>query len=233
MSSSPPPSGRSRYYWGNRLRIRINRKFLEFCRTIHVYLSMLGLLVMFLFGLTGFTINHEDWFGANVPRVSESEARMPVELIAKKDPLQIVEHLRGAHHISGAMTAFDDFDDRYSIGFKEPGQIWEIEVEKAGGLTKIHHETFNLAAVINNLHRGRYSGPGWSWIIDVSAIMVVVACGTGIVLWLALPRRRVLGAFALVLGIAGTLAIYHWLVPGPDARVVPPKGLAQSPSGRQ
>ena len=196
---------------------------------------MFGLLVMFLFGLTGFTINHEDWFGATSPRVVESETTVPVELIAKKDNLRLVERLRSTLQIAGAMTAFDDLDDRFSIGFKEPGQIWEIEVEKITGVAKVHHETFNFTAIINNLHRGRYSGAAWRWVIDISAILIVVACGTGIVLWLALPRRRVLGAIALALGILGTVFIYRVLVPGADVRLNAPNTVetgSSSPTGK-
>ena len=214
----PPAPNRSRYL-GSRIRIRINRRFLDYCRTIHIYLSMFGLLVMLLFGLTGFTVNHEDWFGATTPRVRESEIRTPVDLLARKDGLRIVEQLRAELKITGAMTAFDDLDDRYSVGFKEPGQIWEIEIEKSTGVTRVHQETFNFAAVINNLHRGRYSGAAWRWVIDISAIMIVVACATGIVLWLVLPRRRVIGALALASGILTTLLIYSFLVPGSDVRL--------------
>lgn len=203
--------------WG--ARIRVNRKFLDWCRTIHIYLSMFGLLVMFLFGLTGFTINHEDWFGATTPRTQESEIKVPLTLVAKNEALGIVERLRSDLRISGAMTAFDDLDDRFSIGFKEPGQIWEIELEKATGVARVRHEMFNFTAVINNLHRGRYSGQAWRWVIDVSAMLVVIACGTGLVLWLALSRRRALGALALMLGIAGTLLVYWFLVPGQDVRL--------------
>ena len=216
-----PPAANPSRYWGSRFRIRVNRRFLDYCRTVHIYLSMFGLLVMFLFGLTGFTVNHEDWFGATTPRVRESEVRTPGDLLARNDRLGIVEHLRGTLRITGAMTAFDDLDDRFSIGFKEPGQIWEIEIEKNSGMTRVHQETFNFAAVINNLHRGRYSGAAWHWVIDISAVMIVIACATGMVLWLVLPRRRVIGALALVAGIIGTGLIFYFLVPGADVRLGP------------
>lgn len=213
-----PPTSR---YWGSRIRIRINRHFLEFCRTLHIYLSMFGLLVMLLFGLTGFTVNHEDWFGATTPRVHESEIKLPMDLLARNDRLGIVENLRRTLRIAGAMTAFDDLDDRFSVGFKEPGQIWEIEIEKTSGATKVHQEIFNFTALINNLHRGRYAGAAWRWVIDLSAILIVIACGTGVVMWLVLPRRRLVGAFALVLGIGGTVLIYRYLVPGADVPLNP------------
>lgn len=216
-----PPATKTSRYWGSRIRIRVNRRFLDLCRTLHIYLSMFGLLVMFLFGFTGFTVNHEDWFGATTPRVQESESQTPVELLTRNDRLKIVEHLRATLKISGALTAFDDLDDRFSVGFKEPGQIWEIEITRNTGVTRVHHEIFNLAAVINNLHRGRYSGEAWRWIIDISAILIVMACATGMVLWLVLPRRRIVGALALALGVLGTVLIYHFLVPGSDTALAP------------
>jgi hypothetical protein len=195
----------------------VKKKVLALCRTLHVYLTMGGLLVMLLFGVTGFTINHEEWFGATRPRVTETEGETPPQLLAKNDALRIVEHLRNTFRISGAMTDYDEVDGRLSIAFKEPGQVWEVEIEKSTGRTKVHAEAFNFAAVVNNLHRGRYAGPAWRWVIDLSALFIVLACATGIVLWLALPRRRTLGIIALVLGVAGTLAIIFALVPGPDA----------------
>src|SRR5262249_31588555 len=164
---------------------------------------MLGLLVMLLFGVTGFTINHEEWFGATRPRVTDSEGVVPPDLLAKGDALRIVEYARATWHVSGAMTDYDTSDDRVSIAFKEHGQLWEVEIENPNGRTKLHNETYNLAAWLNNLHRGRYSGPAWRWVIDLSALFIVLACVTGIVLWLALPRRRVLGLIALAVGVLG------------------------------
>ena len=192
----------------------INRKFLAWCRTIHIYLTMLGLGVLLFFGLTGFTVNHEDWFGATRPRLREAQGRMPVDLLQRKDSLRVVEELRKSFGITGALTDFEDLEDKISAGFKEPGQTWEVEIEKAGGKISVHQEVFNFAAVINNLHRGRYTGRAWSWVIDVSALLIVVACATGLILWLVLPTRRKLGLAAVALGTAGTLLIYFLWVPG-------------------
>jgi hypothetical protein len=199
------------------MRIHVNRHLLSICRTIHVYLTMMGLGVLLFFGVTGFTVNHEDWFGATRPVVTDTSGQTPVELLAKGDALRIVEHLRATFHVSGAMTDFSDDGGNFSVSFKDPGQLWEIEIEKATGKTRVHNEAYNLAAIINNLHRGRYAGPAWSWIIDISACFIVLACATGMVLWLALPRRRMIGVSALLLGTVGVLLIYHFLIPGPDA----------------
>jgi hypothetical protein len=178
---------------------------------------MLGLGVILFFGVTGFTLNHEDWFGATRPVITDTAVQTPVELLARGDNLRIVENLRATLHLTGAMTDFADEGGKYSISFKEPGQLWEIEIEKNTGKTRIHNEAYNFAALVNNLHRGRYAGPAWSWIIDICAGFIVLACATGIVLWLALPRRRKIGVTALLLGTIGVLLIYHFFIPGPDA----------------
>ena len=197
-----------------RTTVRINRTFLAACRTVHIYLTMLGLFVMLGFGVTGFTVNHEEWFGATTPRVREVSGRTPRELLEKKDSLHIVEHLRETLHITAAMTGFDDLGDKISVGFKSPNEIWEVEIEKADGKTAARCESFNTIALINNLHRGRYSGPVWSWVIDVSALLILLASITGFILWLALPKRRKLGIASIALGTLATILIFLLLVPG-------------------
>ena len=197
--------------------MQINRTFLAVCRTIHIYLTLLGLGVLLFFGLTGFTVNHEDWFGATRPRVTKTDGSTPVELLGRNDSLRIVEHLRQTFHITGALADFADLDTGLAASFKDPGQNWEVTIDKATGKTTVVNEAFNFAAVINNLHRGRYAGPVWRWVIDLSALLIVLACATGVVLWLVMPQRRKIGVAALVLGVCGTLAIYLYFVPGPDA----------------
>ncbi len=195
---------------------RLWQQFITWSRTIHIYLTMMGLLAMVLFGATGYTINHEDWFGATKPVVDEQQGTMSKDPVVKGDRLGVVEQLRTKYRISGAVTSYDDFEDDVSISFKEPGQIWEIRITKADGKVDVHHETFNFAALINNLHRGRYSGESWRWVIDVSALLIVLACLTGFILWLALPRRRRAGIAFLAAGTLITLGVIYLFVPGGD-----------------
>lgn len=179
---------------------------------------------MLLFGITGYTINHEYWLGATIPRTAEAEGRVPPELIAQQDNLRIVEHLRATFPIRGAMTSFADMDEEIAVSFKTPGESWEFSVMKATGQATGRHELYNFTAVINNLHRGRHTGEAWRWVIDISAALIVLACATGFVLWLALPRRRQLGIAFLALGTVATLGVLYLLVPGPDIARVPARG---------
>ena len=79
-----------------------NKSFVAACRAVHIYLTMLGLLAVLLFSVTGFTLNHPEWFGAVRPQLTEREARVPAELLARGDALRLVEHLRTNVGITGS-----------------------------------------------------------------------------------------------------------------------------------
>ena len=57
------------------------------------------------------------------------------------------------------------------------------------------------------------SGTAWSWLIDLSAILLLLGALTGITLWIALPKRRTLGLIALGLGVGVCVAVYLLIVP--------------------
>jgi hypothetical protein len=190
-------------------------------RAVHIYLTMLGLLVMLLFGVTGFTINHEAWFGATEPRLIEVSGTIPTAPLSAGDRLGVVEALRASFNITGAVTAYDDWDGEIAVAFKEPGQIWETLVNAETGSVEVRHELFNFAAIVNNLHRGRYTGEAWRWVIDLSSLLIFLACVTGFILWMALPKRRRLGVAFLAAGTILTMAVIYWFVPGADQNVLP------------
>jgi uncharacterized protein len=199
--------------------LKINHRFLAFCRTVHIYLTMLGLAVMLLFSITGFTLNHEEALGAASAKLTTRETTVPTALLAQRDHLRVVEHLRKELRIRGAMHNFTDLPDELAIAFKEPGEVWDISIAKSTGRVTARQEQHSVIAVLNNLHRGRYTGPAWSWVLDLGAILIVLACVTGFVLWLALPPRQKLGIALLVAGTLATFGVIKFLVPGPDVAI--------------
>jgi hypothetical protein len=66
---------------------------------------------------------------------------------------------------------------------------------------------------LDDLHRGKDSGIAWSWLIDLSAVLLLLGALTGITLWIALPKRRTLGLIALGLGVGVCVLVYLLVVP--------------------
>jgi hypothetical protein len=191
----------------------MNRTFVAWTRTIHIYLTMAALGLMLFFAVTGFTVNHEDWFGATTPRTRNVSGVTPAEWVKAEDRLRIVEHLRSQFGVNGAMTDFESDEEKFRVVFKGPGRVCEATISRPDGKTEVEIKSFGLAGRINDLHRGRDAGEPWRWVIDASAALILLAAATGVILWLALPKRRNVGIVALVLGVALSVAFYWALVP--------------------
>jgi hypothetical protein len=58
--------------------------------------------------------------------------------------------------------------------------------------------------VINDLHKGRDTGPVWSVIIDVSAVLLTIISLTGLTLLFYLKLRRRPG---LIVSLIGTIVL--------------------------
>lgn len=192
---------------------RWGRRTLAIVRTLHIYLTMLVLLALVFFGTTGLLLNHERWFDRDQPRVSTRQGSLPAELLAGPDKLMIVERLRADFGAIGAMDSFDVDEDRLLVVFKRPGGRVEADIDRETGETEITSETTGLSGVITDLHKGAEAGTAWGWLIDVTAAGLLLASVTGIVLWLALPKRRLLGILCLLGGVITWTAVYFFFVP--------------------
>jgi len=91
--------------------------FKKWSRLLHIYLSMLGLLVILFFSITGIMLNHEEWFGFAEPRVSRNEGTLPAALLGGPDRLGIVEKLRKDFGATGALDSFEVRDDELALVF--------------------------------------------------------------------------------------------------------------------
>ncbi len=95
--------------------------FKSWSRAIHIYISMLGLLSVIFFSVTGIMLNHEEWFGFATPHIVKKEGSIFEAMDKEPDKLAIVEKLRKDFSATGALDSFDIEDDILSIAFKSPG----------------------------------------------------------------------------------------------------------------
>ncbi|GIW86116.1 MAG: peptidase [Isosphaeraceae bacterium] len=172
---------------------------------------MLGLAAVLFFSVTGLTLNHPDWF-AGLERVRHAEGTLdPAWLTDQVDQLRIVEHLRRVHDVRGSLAEFRT-DDPYEclIAFRGPGRDADAFVDRQTGRYQLTQTDHGLIAILNDLHKGRDTGPVWSLVIDLSAIVLTLISLTGLTLLFYLKLRRVSGTIVVV---AGTLLILAaWLL---------------------
>ena len=185
----------------------------KWTRTLHIYLSMLGLLVLVFFAATGFMLNHEEWFGFAEPHVEEKQGVIPTTMLEQPDKLAIIELLRKDYAATGALDAFEIESDQVSVIFKSPGRRTQATITRPNGQAEISIETHGFAGRLVELHRGVDAGPAWRLIIDFAAILFLVIGTSGLTLWMFVPKWRPLGLVAVGASLAICATVYFTLVP--------------------
>lgn len=187
--------------------------FKSWTRSLHIYISMLGLLAVIFFSVTGIMLNHEEWFGFAAPRIVNKEGTVPGAMTREPDKLAIVETLRKDFAATGALDSFEIEEDRLTVIFKSPGRRTQATLQRTDGHTEVVLETHGFSGRIAELHRGTDAGIGWRWVIDGTAVVLLLTSLTGLMLWCLVPKWRPLGLAALAVCTIVCGAVYLALVP--------------------
>jgi hypothetical protein len=194
------------------------RRILKLARTVHVHLTLFGLALILFFAITGFMLNHEEWFGLNEPRTRIEEGTLPAEMVKPVeekpvDKLAVVEALRKDFGATGAMDSFHDTESDLEVIFLRPGLRVVAEVQRDDGKTKVTFYSSGASGLITDLHKGKSAGAAWGIVIDGVCILLLAISLSGLVLWSALKSRGKWGATAMSLGLAIGLVVYYVSVP--------------------
>ena len=189
------------------------RRILPLTRTLHIYLSLLALGLLFFFAFTGFLLNHDEWFALSNTQTTTSELPLPAEVMASGEKLTLVEYLRAHAAVSGAVQPFDLTSDPIHLTFKSPKAVVDIDIRKSNNLASITTEARTTLALLSQLHTAKYAGTSWRLLIDGVALLLAISSLTGLILWTALFKRRTLGLLALLVSLGVCVITYLLLIP--------------------
>jgi len=194
----------------------LKRRLASLSRWLHIYLSMASFAILFFFAVTGLTLNHAERFSAQ-PRVAQATGKVELNWVkaadADVDKLALVEHLRQAHGIKGALSDFRLDESQASVSFKGPGYAADAFINRETGEYELTETRSGLVAALNDLHKGRDAGPVWSWLIDASAVLMALVSLTGLVLIWFIKRRRASGLMLAGACAVACYLIYLFLIP--------------------
>ncbi len=198
------------------VRLARKRRVAALLRWLHIYLSMLSFALVFFFAVTGLTLNHADKFGDQT-RTREEKGALDVRWVKTPDTLkiarlEIVEYLRNKYGIRAALSDFRIDDSQIGVSFKGPGFAADAFINRENGEYELAETSAGFIGIINDLHKGRDTGRGWSIFIDIAAILLTLVSLTGILLLLFLKKRRFSGLLVAVLGLlVGYLVYKIWV----------------------
>jgi hypothetical protein len=193
-------------------RVVWRRRVAKLARWLHVYGSMASLALVLFFSITGVTLNHQEWFDGQIVSAQRHGTMNPAWLRAV-DKLQVVEHLRAEAGLRGAVSEFRIDDAQCEVVFKGPGYSASAVIDRATGRFDVDETRLGVAAIVNDLHKGRDSGPVWRAVIDISAAVLVFVSLTGLVLLYFLHKHRLAGVILLGAGALASYLVYLAWVP--------------------
>ncbi|MDO8364704.1 MAG: PepSY-associated TM helix domain-containing protein [Actinomycetota bacterium] len=162
-------------------------------RWLHVYTSMISLIVVLFFGITGLTLNHPSWTLGDEAERSTFTGTLPVELEPDASDyfFSISEFMRDTYDVGGSVTDHGLNGNVGTISYKAPGYAADLFFQVDTGEYELVIQQQGFVAVMNDLHKGRDAQSSWKWVIDVSAILLVVVALTGLGIQLFQRKRRI------------------------------------------
>ncbi len=178
-----------------------------------MYTSMICLLVVLFFSVTGITLNHPDWVFGDEGSTTKIAGTLPPdwkETDGKVNWFVVAEHLRAEHRVRGQASDEQQRDEEASISFKGPSYQADAFIEMTDGSYELEVTTQGFLALINDLHKGRDTTKSWRWLIDVSGALLIVVSLTGLFLQFFLRKRRRSALVSAAVG-ASALFVLMWI----------------------
>ena len=178
-------------------------------RWLHVYTSMISLIVVLFFGITGLTLNHPDWTFGDATERSSHHGTLPAEFRDGDaiDFLVISEYIRDEYDVNGSVTDHGASGQQGTISYKAPGYAADLFFDTDTGEYTLDVEQQGFVGVMNDLHKGRDAPGAWKWVIDVSAGLLVLVSVTGLGIQLFQRKRRTRALVFAGLGLVATVVL--------------------------
>ena len=126
------------------------------------------------------------------------------------DKLEVAEFLHAEHRLKGNVVEFEIDELEFFIVFKGPGYAADVFISRDNGRYSIAETTTSAMAVLNDPHKGRDSGKASLWLIDISAVVMLLMSISRFVLLLYIKKRRNPGLLAACSGTVA-LVVFWWV----------------------
>lgn len=188
-------------------------------RTLHQWhwiSSALCLIGLFVFTITGFTLNHAAQIPAT-PRTRTAHAALSPSLLGNLKntaettgdraplPPRLRAFLAETFDLRTGMREAEWSLDEIYLSLPRPGGDGWLAIDLVTGEVEYEYTSRGWIAYFNDLHKGRNTGPAWRWFIDVFALGCMVFSLTG--LWLLQLHARQRGLTWPMVGLGALVPV--------------------------
>lgn len=190
------------------------RDFYRHARYVHGWLSAFAFLILMFFALTGLFLNNPNWFEPEKDENTVTVSMTP-DLLAKvkgeENPsTDILNFVRAEHTLVGRFQSSEVLDGEVMIRLESPAGSTDVWAMLDTGEIEVSSKPASTVSLINDLHRGKNAGTAWSWLIDISAITILILSIAGFILFLSI-KSRLLTHLLLTAASLAVLILFIWI----------------------
>lgn len=197
--------------------MKVDKKLLKASRFVHVYLSIILLILLVFFSITGITLNHPSWGGG----LTESSKTVQLSLqfpgifpLSNSESLlespDFRRFIKQEFKVDLDYSELEDDGNLLIIDAQKPGQAILLELDLVSGDVFVSDSDYGWIAFFNDLHKGRHTQVLWRGLIDFSAVVLVIFSLAG--LMLLLPHKKKLGRAISVTLVGISLLVGGWWI---------------------
>lgn len=184
-------------------------------RRIHVYVGLLSLWFLWLFGLSGILLNHPQWLLQEAWRSRhEALSTYTITPVSVEHDLEVARSVMSQLDIAGEIerVTIDPEARRFAFRVARPGVFWDVAVDWRTLTAEVKTIKPGAWMILNTLHtfNGMQRGRGtrdWVltrlWVLSTDGVCVglLTLALTGLYLWLRIGRLRWTGMAAVGAGV--------------------------------
>jgi len=187
-------------------------------RWLHIYLSTALFSLLLFFCASGLVLNNMHWLD-DTGTESQLEVELPQDwdwqnqdlpVLMPKISIWLSKEYNLPHPRS---VEFDPDFGEIIVDYSLPagGALATILVHEQSLL--LEYQQNHWMNIWTDLHKGRHSGTVWSWVLDISAVLMLLFAVTGFVILFQNRKKRGPGVFTAVAGTLTPFIIYLLFVP--------------------
>lgn len=198
------------------------RAMYSISRMLHIYLSTALLFLLILFCISGIVLNHVDWLKGDktdghqtiaLPEAMITKAKHNIDALPTLYP-EIEAYLAAEYGLTQVKSIdWEKEDALVMLDYPLPAGFAFAEIDFISGELNLEYQTGGLLSLIGDLHKGRHTGKAWSWVIDISAALMILFAITGMIILFQNRKKRLAGIWITALGVATPIVIYLCWVP--------------------
>ena len=195
------------------------RDFYRHARYVHAWLSAFAFVMLMFFASTGLLLNNPTWLAdwrspppEQLQLIPLSKVQMQ-QLQASNNPANVLWQILSTRQVTvGRLQSSEVIDGDIMLRLQSPAGESDVFVAANSNQIEVRTKAASSLSLLNELHRGKNTSAAWSWLIDISAMIILLLSVAGFVLFLTLKGRLLSHVLLILISVIVLMLLIYGAV---------------------